>query len=157
MKKSMKASLVLNVNGKDRSLRIAPETPLLYALRNNLELNGPKFGCGLEQCGACMVLLNGKANPSCRIPVSEVIEKKIVTIEGLAENGNLHPLQQAFIDEQAAQCGYCLNGVLINSVSLLNENKNPTAAEIKNGLEKNICRCGTHSRFIKAIKKVLKS
>ena len=103
MKKSMKASLVLNVNGKDRSLRIAPETPLLYALRNNLELNGPKFGCGLEQCGACMVLLNGKANPSCRIPVSEVIEKKIVTIEGLAENGNLHPLQQAFIDEQAAQ------------------------------------------------------
>lgn len=157
MKKSMKASLVLNVNGKDRSLRIAPETPLLYALRNNLELNGPKFGCGLEQCGACMVLLNGKANPSCRIPVSEVIEKKIVTIEGLAENGNLHPLQQAFIDEQAAQCGYCLNGVLINSVSLLNENKNPTAAEIKNGLEKNICRCGTHSRFIKAIKKVSKS
>ena len=142
MKKSMKASLVLNVNGKDRSLRIAPETPLLYALRNNLELNGPKFGCGLEQCGACMVLLNGKANPSCRIPVSEVIEKKIVTIEGLAENGNLHPLQQAFIDEQAAQCGYCLNGVLINSVSLLNEIKNPTAAEIKNGLEKNICRCG---------------
>ena len=96
-----------------------------------------------------MVLLNGKANPSCRIPVSEVIEKKIVTIEGLAENGNLHPLQQAFIDEQAAQCGYCLNGVLINSVSLLNE--------IKNGLEKNICRCGTHSRFIKAIKKVSKS
>lgn len=157
MKKSMKASLVLNVNGKDRSLRIAPETPLLYALRNNLELNGPKFGCGLEQCGACMVLLNGKANPSCRISVSEVIEKKIVTIEGLAENGNLHPLQQAFIDEQAAQCGYCLNGVLINSVSLLNENKNPTAAEIKNGLEKNICRCGTHSRFIKAIKKVSKS
>ncbi|MEO2072940.1 MAG: (2Fe-2S)-binding protein [Zunongwangia sp.] len=157
MKKSMKASLVLNVNGKDRSLRVAPETPLLYALRNNLELNGPKFGCGLEQCGACMVLLNGKANPSCRIPVSEVIEKKIVTIEGLAENGNLHPLQQAFIDEQAAQCGYCLNGVLINSVSLLNENKNPTAAEIKNGLEKNICRCGTHSRFIKAIKKVSKS
>ena len=157
MKKSMKASLVLNVNGKDRSLRITPETPLLYALRNNLELNGPKFGCGLEQCGACMVLLNGKANPSCRIPVSEVIEKKIVTIEGLAETGNLHPLQQAFIDEQAAQCGYCLNGVLINSVSLLNENKNPTAAEIKNGLEKNICRCGTHSRFIKAIKKVLKS
>ena len=153
----MKASLVLNVNGKDRSLRITPETPLLYALRNNLELNGPKFGCGLEQCGACMVLLNGKANPSCRIPVSEVIEKKIVTIEGLAETGNLHPLQQAFIDEQAAQCGYCLNGVLINSVSLLNENKNPTAAEIKNGLEKNICRCGTHSRFIKAIKKVLKS
>ena len=157
MKKSMKASLVLNVNGKDRSLRIAPETPLLYALRNNLELNGPKFGCGLEQCGACMVLLNGKANPSCRIHVSEVIEKKIVTIEGLAENGNLHPLQQAFIDEQAAQCGYCLNGVLINSVSLLNEIKNPTAAEIKNGLEKNICRCGTHSRFIKAIKKVSKS
>ena len=153
----MKASLVLNVNGKDRSLRITPETPLLYALRNNLELNGPKFGCGLEQCGACMVLLNGKANPSCRIPVSEVIEKKIVTIEGLAETGNLHPLQQAFIDEQAAQCGYCLNGVLINSVSLLNEIKNPTAAEIKNGLEKNICRCGTHSRFIKAIKKVLKS
>ena len=140
MKKSMKASLVLNVNGKDRSLRIAPETPLLYALRNNLELNGPKFGCGLEQCGACMVLLNGKANPSCRIPVSEVIEKKIVTIEGLAENGNLHPLQQAFIDEQAAQCGYCLNGVLINSVSLLNEIKNPTAAEIKNGLEKNQCK-----------------
>ena len=157
MKKSMKASLVLNVNGKDRSLRITPETPLLYALRNNLELNGPKFGCGLEQCGACMVLLNGKANPSCRIPVSEVIEKKIVTIEGLAENGNLHSLQQAFIDEQAAQCGYCLNGVLINSVSLLNEKKNPTAAEIKNGLEKNICRCGTHSRFIKAIKKVSKS
>ncbi len=147
---------MLNVNGKERSLKIDPETPLLYALRNNLELNGPKFGCGLEQCGACMVLLDGKANPSCRIPVSEVTEKKIVTIEGLAKNGKLHPVQQAFIDEQAAQCGYCLNGVLINSVSLLNENNDPSDNEIKNWLEKNICRCGTHSRFVKAVKRASK-
>lgn len=154
----MKNNLILNVNGKERNLSINPETPLLYALRNNLELNGPKFGCGLEQCGACMVLLDGKANPSCRIPVKEVTDKKIVTIEGLADkNGKLHPVQQAFIDEQAAQCGYCLNGVLMNSVSLLNENKNPSEAEIKNGLEKNICRCGTHSRFVRAVKKASKS
>lgn len=147
-------SVSIVVNGKAYKLNVNPETPLLYILRNDLGLNGPKFGCGLEQCGACMVLLNGKSAPSCRLAVKSVQNVKITTLEGLVdENNNLNKVQQAFVDEQAAQCGYCLNGLVINSVSLLNDNPNPSEDEIKEQLHRNICRCGVHSRVIKAVKK----
>ena len=150
----MKKTIGITVNGKYHSVDIDPETPLLYILRNNLALNGPKFGCGLGQCGACMVLLNNKAVPSCQIPVSAVGEAEITTLEGLIDNnGQLHPIQQSFIDEQAAQCGYCLNGMIVASVSLLKENTNPSDEEIRNHLQNNICRCGVHARVIRAVKK----
>lgn len=150
----MKETFILRVNGKEHQVTVDPQTPLLYVLRNNLELNGPKFGCGLSQCGACMVLFDGKANPSCLIPVERAAEMEITTLEGLEdENGNLHKVQRAFVDEQAAQCGYCLNGLVIASVGLLNENPTPTDKEIQEGLYRNICRCGVHTRVIKAVKK----
>ncbi|MDT0689240.1 (2Fe-2S)-binding protein [Salegentibacter sp. F188] len=150
----MKTLITLTVNGNKHEVNVDPQTPLLYVLRNNLELNGPKFGCGLSQCGACMVLFDGKANPSCLITVERAAEMKITTLEGLADkNGNLHKVQQAFIDEQAAQCGYCLNGLVIASVGLLNEKPNPSDEEIQAGLYRNICRCGVHARVIRAVKK----
>lgn len=150
----MKKNITLKVNGKIHKVNVDPQTPLLYVLRNNLRLNGPKFGCGLSQCGACMVLFDGKANPSCLIRVDRAAEMEITTLEGLVdENGNLHKVQQAFIDEQAAQCGYCLNGLVIASVGLLNENPNPSDKEIQAGLYRNICRCGVHPRVIRAVKK----
>lgn len=148
----MKEEITLQINGASKTVNVDPATPLLYVLRNNLELNGPKYGCGLEQCGACMVLLDGDALPSCRIPVSEVKDYKITSLEGLIkENGELHPLQQSFYQEQAAQCGFCLNGVIISAAALLKENPTPNRAEINTGMERVICRCGTHSRFIRAI------
>lgn len=123
-------------------------------MRNNLALNGPKFGCGLAQCGACMVLVDGKSIPSCQYPVRVAQGKQITTLEGLTgPKGELHKVQQAFIDEQAAQCGYCLNGLVIASVSLLNENPKPNDEEIRNKLQTNICRCGVHSRVIRAVKR----
>lgn len=150
----MKTLITLRVNGKEHEVNVDPQTPLLYVLRNNLGLNGPKFGCGLSQCGACMVLFDGKANPSCLMAVERAAEMEITTLEGLVdENGNLHKVQQAFIDEQAAQCGYCLNGLVIASVGLLNENPNPSEKEIQAGLYRNICRCGVHARVIRAVKK----
>jgi len=150
----MKSFIALDVNGERKEINASPDTPLLYVLRNNLQLNGPKFGCGLEQCGACFVLLDGEAQPSCRVPVSAVTDKKITTLEGLVdENGKLHAVQEAFIAEQAAQCGYCLNGLIMGSVSLLNKNSSPNIEEIKAALEKNICRCGIHTRAIKAVKR----
>ena len=154
----MKKQITLSVNGRDHKVEVDPLTPLLYVLRNELDLNGPKFGCGLSQCGACMVLFDGVANPSCLIPIEQVAKMKITTLEGLAdENGNLHKVQQAFIEEQAAQCGYCLNGLVIASVALLERNPSPTDAEIQAGLNRNICRCGVHTRVIKAVKKASKS
>lgn len=154
----MKTQIILNINGKQHEVNVDPQTPLLYVLRNNLGLNGPKFGCGLSQCGACMVLFDGKANPSCLMPVEQAANMKITTLEGLAdENGNLHKVQQAFIDEQAAQCGYCLNGLVIASVALLEENPNPTIEQIQEGLYRNICRCGAHARVIRAVKKASNS
>lgn len=154
----MKLSFELSINGKEKSVEVSPDTPLLYVLRNNLNLTGPKFGCGLEQCGACYVLLDGEAQPSCRIPVSAVASKKITTLEGLAKpDGTLHKVQEAFIEEQAAQCGYCLNGLIMGSVSLLSKNSNPSDEEIKEGLAKNICRCGVHTRAIKAVKRAATS
>ncbi len=143
----------LKVNSETYDLEIDPETPLLYVLRNQLELNGPKYGCGYEQCGACMVLLDGKAYPSCKIPVRDIKNVAIRTLKDLQDDNKLHPVQEAFAEEQAAQCGYCLNGILISSFSLLNENPNPDRPAINEGLKRVLCRCGTHSRFIKAIEK----
>ena len=143
----------LNVNSQNYTVETDPETPLLYILRNELQLNGPKYGCGYEQCGACMVLLDDKAYPSCKIPVKDVQKKNIKTLKSLEDNGKLHPVQQAFVEEQAAQCGFCLNGMLISAVSLLKENSNPDRTAINEGLKRVLCRCGTHTRFIKAIEK----
>lgn len=150
----MAAEFTIHVNGKTHTVHAEPDTPLLYILRNELKLNGPKFGCGLQQCGACMVLMDGKARPSCQFPVSAVKARKITSLEGLAkEDGSLHPVQQAFIDEQAAQCGYCLNGSLMAAVSLLNQVTQPDETTIRQNLHINICRCGVHSRVIRAILK----
>ena len=145
----MKETVTLKVNGKSQTLNIDPATPLLYVLRNHLELNGPKYGCGLQQCGACMVLLDGKAQPSCMIAVKSAQGQSITTLEGLPAAG---AVQDAFVKEQAAQCGYCLNGMVISAVSLLNENPHPDDTAIREGLHRNLCRCGTHSRIIKAVK-----
>lgn len=149
----MKEEIILKVNGKEHTIKVDPATPLLYVLRNNLELNGPKYGCGLQQCGSCMVLLNGEATPSCRLPVSSMKNLEIITLEGLRqETGDLHPVQEAFYEEQAAQCGFCLNGMVISTVALLNKNSYPDRGEIQEGLERVLCRCGTQSRVIKAVK-----
>tara|TARA_R110002020_G_scaffold172933_5_gene363508 strand:+ start:87 stop:551 length:465 start_codon:yes stop_codon:yes gene_type:complete len=150
----MKTTFKLKVNGREHEIQVEPYTPLLYVLRNNLQLNGPKFGCGLEQCGACMVFFDGECGPSCKKSISQSEGQEITTIEGLkSKDGELHKVQQAFIEEQAAQCGYCTNGLVMNSVALLNKNPRPTTQEIKEHLNKNICRCGVHSRVVKAVKK----
>lgn len=153
----MKESIRLYVNNREHTLSLEPDTPLLYVLRNDLKLNGPKFGCGLEQCGACKVLLDDEAYPTCRLPVAEAQGKKITTLEGLAtQSGELHPVQQAFIQEQAAQCGYCTSGLIMASISLLNKNSNPDRDTIKQELQRNICRCGVHDRVIKAVEHAAK-
>lgn len=154
----MNEAFELKVNGRMVKVSVAPATPLLYLLRNNLKLNGPKFGCGQNQCGACMILLNGKAVTSCMLPVENVKEGSITTLEGLVEqNGKLHKVQQAFIDAQSAQCGYCLNGMIMSAVSLLNKNSDPSEEAIRRNLQLNICRCGVYSRVIGAIQRVLRS
>ncbi|WP_339791169.1 (2Fe-2S)-binding protein [uncultured Imperialibacter sp.] len=147
----------LHINGSQKTVDTEPDTPLLYVLRDYLELNGPKFGCGLSQCGACMVLLDGRATTSCMIPVSAIGNTEITTLEGLAdENGKLHVVQEAFVKEQAAQCGYCLNGMVISAVDLLNKDPQPDDAAIREALKLNLCRCGAHTRVIKAIKRAAK-
>jgi len=148
----MKKSLVLSVNGEKMTIQVDPEEPLLYVLREEFGLNGPKFGCGLHQCGACMVLVDGEASYTCRIPCSEFEGKQIESIKGLAKGDKLHKIQQAFYEVQAAQCGYCLNGMMIAAVELLLKSPNPDEMQIREALNKIICRCGTHSRFIKAVK-----
>lgn len=148
----MKQTIELHVNGSRQTIDVDPSTPLLYALRDQLQLNGPKFGCGLQHCGACMVLLDGKAQPSCMTTVKAAQHHKITTLEGLADGEALHPVQEAFVKEQAAQCGYCLNGMVISAVSLLNENPHPDEEQIRTGMQRNLCRCGTHWRIIRAIK-----
>jgi nicotinate dehydrogenase subunit A len=150
----MNTTIQLQVNGKLHTVEVDPQTPLLYVLRNQLALNGPKYGCGLQQCGSCMVLLNGKAEPSCMMPVYAVKDKSIVTLEGLIQkDDSLHPVQEAFIKEQAAQCGYCMNGMIITAVALLNENPKPDDIAIRESLQRALCRCGTHTRIIKAVKR----
>jgi len=144
----MSDEIVLNVNGKPHPVHAAPETPLLYVLRNELGLTGPQFGCGEETCGACMVLVGDKAKQSCKLPVSEVGQSRITTLEGLIEEGELHPVQQAFIDEQATQCGYCLNGMIITTTALLWKTPHPSDAQIRTALDGNLCRCGSHLRAL---------
>ncbi|SDP51501.1 nicotinate dehydrogenase subunit A [Ralstonia sp. 25mfcol4.1] len=143
----------LQVNGKPHAVDVDSDTPLLYVLRDNLGLHGPKFGCGLGQCGACTVLFNGTATRSCVLPVASVGDARITTLEGLGTPDKPHPVQQAFIDEQAAQCGYCINGMVMTSVSLLAQTARPTEEQIRNTLAGNLCRCGTHTRIIKAVQR----
>jgi len=144
-------AISLKVNGASRSVNAEPDTPLLYVLRNDFELNGAKFGCGLSQCGACTVLVNGKAVRSCVTPISQVGEGEVTTIEGLGTLDKLHPLQKAFIEEQAAQCGYCINGMVMAAKELLDRNPRPTEAQVREGLAGNLCRCGTHNRIVRAV------
>jgi nicotinate dehydrogenase subunit A len=140
----------LQVNGKSVDVQAAPDTPLLYVLRDELGLHGPRFGCGLGQCGACTVHVGDRAVRSCRVEVGSVSEP-VTTLEGLIQGGQLHPVQQAFIDEQAAQCGYCTNGMIMQSVVLLANNPSPTEADIRAGLANNLCRCGSHLAVIRAV------
>ncbi|HGN1707007.1 TPA: (2Fe-2S)-binding protein [Providencia rettgeri] len=144
----------LNINGKLIELKnILPKTPLLYVLRNDLLLNGPKYGCGLGECGACSVLIDGEVVRSCSIPISMVGKKKVTTLEGISDGDELHPVQQGFMDEQAAQCGYCTNGMIMTLVALFKRNPNASEDEIKKELAFNLCRCGTHVEILKAAQK----
>jgi nicotinate dehydrogenase subunit A len=150
----MLSTIQLQVNGQKHTVEVDPSTPLLYVLRNQLALNGPKYGCGLQQCGSCMVLLDGKAEPSCMIPVDSIKNKKITTLEGIAPGTDtLHPVQEAFVTEQAAQCGYCLNGMVMQAYALLEENPKPDDTAIRNALQRSLCRCGTYARIVKAVKR----
>ena len=150
----MAKNIQLTVNGKSHELRVDdPQMPLLYALRNDLDLHGPRFGCGLAQCGACTVHVDGKSVRSCRFPVSAAAGKKVVTLEGLGTPQRPHPLQQAFIQEQAVQCGYCINGMIMEAAALLATNKRPSEDQIRQALAANLCRCGTHTRIIQAVKR----
>jgi nicotinate dehydrogenase subunit A len=146
------ATITLKVNGKTRTVQSDPDVPLLYVLRNDLELQGPKFGCGLGQCGSCTVIMDGEAVQSCLIPVSEAQNRSITTLEGIGSIDRPHPLQQAFLAEQAAQCGYCSNGIIMTAKALLDKNPNPTEAQIKTALEGVICRCGEHNRIVRAVR-----
>ncbi len=141
----------LEVNGKRYPVKYPPDTPLLYVLRDELGLTGTKYGCGEGQCGACTVLLGGAPRRSCQIPVAAAAGRSITTIEGLEKNGQLHPVQQAFLDAGAFQCAYCTSGMIMSSVGLLKTNPNPSRADIVQGLQGNICRCGTHPRIIDAV------
>jgi nicotinate dehydrogenase subunit A len=141
----------LKVNGAVRSVPAEPDTPLLYVLRNDLELNGAKFGCGLAQCGACTVLVNGQATRSCVTPIEGLAGAEIVTLEGLGSADKPHALQRAFIAEQAAQCGYCINGMIMTAKALLDRNPKPSEHDVRAALASNLCRCGTHNRIVRAI------
>ena len=145
-------ALVLNVNGASREVAADAETPLLYVLRNDLGLKAARYGCGIGQCGACTVIVDGKAVQSCDVPVSAVVGKAITTLEGIGTAEQPHPLQRAFIEKQAAQCGYCLSGIIMSAKALLDAQPRPTEAQIRAALEGNLCRCGTHTRILKAIR-----
>ena len=143
----------LRVNVLQHELQLSADVSLMHVLRNDLALNGPKYGCGLGQCGACTVLIDGVAARSCVVPAQGVQGRAITTLEGLGSRGQLHPVQQAFIDEQAAQCGYCLNGMIMMTVSLLTQTSDPTEAEIRSALSGNFCRCGTHIEIMRAVQR----
>jgi nicotinate dehydrogenase subunit A len=143
----------LNVNGQERTVDADPATPLLYVLREDLQLNGAKFGCGLGQCGACTVMVDGRAVFSCLLPVAALAGRKVVTIEGLGSADKPGPIQQAFIDEQAAQCGYCIAGMVVRAQSLLQKNASPSDDEIRTHMQPNLCRCGTHMRILRAVRR----
>ena len=148
----MPETFKLRVNGRDREVRAEPKAPLLYILRNDLKLKGARFGCGEGQCGACTVLFDGNPVPSCDTPLWSAVGHDITTIEGIGGESGLHPVQQAFIDEQAIQCGYCVDGIIMAAVALLRRNSDPSDAEIASALERNLCRCGTHVRILRAIR-----
>jgi nicotinate dehydrogenase subunit A len=150
----MVRSIALNVNGQTARVMVDdPNMPLLYALRNDLGLRGPRFGCGLGQCGACTVHMDGNAVRSCITPLSLVGDRSIVTLEGLGTPEKPHPMQQAFIDEQAVQCGYCINGMIMEAVAFLTKTRNPSDSQIREALASNLCRCGTHLRILRAVKR----
>jgi nicotinate dehydrogenase subunit A len=150
-------ALTLNVNGKAHAVQAEAETPLLYALRNDLGLVGTRYGCGVGLCGTCTVIIDCQAVQSCDVPVSAAVGKQITTVESLGTDAALHPLQRAFIDEQAAQCGYCASGILMAAKALLDANPDPDDAAIRKALEGNLCRCGTHGRILRAIKRAAKT
>ena len=143
----------IHVNGAKQRVDADADSPLLYVLRDQLALHGPKFGCGLGQCGACTVLIDGQAVRSCVYPVSALGAKKVTTLEGLGSSTKPSPLQQAFIDEQAAQCGYCINGMVMQAAGLLKSNPKPSEQQIREGLAMNLCRCGTHQRIVRAVQR----
>jgi len=145
------ATYELQVNGRSHTVEAEPSTPLLYILRNDLGLNGPKFGCGLGQCGACMVIINGNAVRSCQELVRAATRGEITTLEGLGSVDHPHPIQQAFIDEQAAQCGYCINGMIMAGKAYVDSNPGATEDQVRDALDRNLCRCGTHVRILRAI------
>src|SRR5215475_4002673 len=146
-----RTTISLTVNGETRDVDAAPDTALLYVLRNDLELNGPKFGCGLGECGSCTVLIDGVAARSCVVPIEGCVGREIVTLEGLGSREHPDPVQQAFITEQAAQCGYCLNGMIMTTKALLALNPHPTEAEAAEALTYNLCRCGAHVEIMRAV------
>jgi nicotinate dehydrogenase subunit A len=141
----------LEVNGQRRGVSAGPDTPLLYVLRNDLGLVGSRFGCGTGQCGACFVIVEGKAVPSCDTPLWSVAGKKITTVEGLAKEGELHPVQKALLAEQAAQCGYCISGIAVAAAAFLQTNPKPSEADVRSALDRNLCRCGSHNRVVRAV------
>ncbi len=147
------ARITLRVNGQSRSTTAHPDTPLLYVLRNDFAMNGAKFGCGLGQCGACTVIIDGAAARSCSIPVGKLSGRAITTLEGIGSATKPHPLQQAFVAEQAVQCGYCISGMIMSAKALLDKNRRPSDRDIQRALAGNLCRCGTHVRIVKAIKR----
>jgi aerobic-type carbon monoxide dehydrogenase small subunit (CoxS/CutS family) len=149
------APLHITVNGQPHEVTASPDTPLLYVLRNDLGLNAAKYGCGLGRCGACTVHLDGVAVHACEVPVGEAGGQDIMTLEGLGAPGQLHPLQQAFLDEQAAQCGYCIPGIVMTAAALLDANPHPTDSDIQAALEGKLCRCGSHGRILRAIGRVV--
>ncbi|AMW83478.1 (2Fe-2S)-binding protein [Pseudomonas yamanorum] len=148
---SQHITVTLEVNGHTTEVSAMADTPLLLILRNDLQLNGPKYGCGLGECGACTVIIDGVAARSCVFPLSGAVGRDIVTLEGLGTRETPHPVQQAFIDEQAAQCGYCLNGMIMTAKALLDRNPNPSEAEVRTELSGNLCRCGTHIEILRAV------
>ncbi len=157
MQRAAEQPLTLRVNGEIHALAVPPSAPLLQVLRNDLQLNGPKYGCGLGECGACLVLVDGRPARCCVIPAGGVQGREITTLEGLARRsglpaGTLHPVQQAFIAAQAAQCGYCLNGMIVATVALLEAHPQPTEAEVRAALSHNLCRCGTHLEILQAVR-----
>ena len=146
-------TIELSVNGRAVATEADPSTPLIDLLRNHLDLRGTRYGCGLEQCGSCMVIVDGKPDYACSREIGSVAGRSVTTIEGLATGDTLHPLQQAFLDEQAGQCGYCLSGILVRAKALLDRNPSPTRADIVAALDGNLCRCGAHPRILRAVEK----
>jgi len=146
----------IEVNGVRRSVAAGPDTPLLYVLRNDLGLVGSRYGCGTGQCGACFVMVDGKALPSCDTPLWSVAGKKVTTVEGLGKDGALHPVQKALLAEQAAQCAYCISGIAVSAAAFLSQNKNPTEEQVRTMLDRNLCRCGAHNRVVRAVMRAAK-